>query len=249
MKKMLLLFSFMLLCSMAFGDTVTGLIAHYSMNGTANDFSGNNLTGTLYGTSTTTDRFGNANSALYFDGNDYFATPLYRQNYDYFTVSLWFKYTGSTSDHYRALVGSNNYGFGAGSQSFFIGKDAGNSNLGVQDQSNYYANTMAVGTNAWNGAWHNVAYTYSNGTGKLYLDGVAYGTATFSKDGGQILLGLEPEVSGYYFLGSMDEVRFYNRALSLSDVVEVYNMVPEPSSLLLGLLGIFSAFIAKKKLL
>lgn len=246
MKKNFVLL-LVLISSIAFADALTGLIAHYTMNGTANDFSGNSQTGTIYGASYTTDRFGNASSALYFDGNDYFATPLYRQNYSYFSVSLWFRYTGSTSDSYRALVGSNTNGFGASSQSFFIGKDSGNSNIGVQDQYNYYANTMAVGTNAWNGGWHHIAYTFSNGTAKIYLDGVAYNSTTFSKDGGQIFLGLEPEGSGYYFLGAMDEVRFYNRALSSSDVVEVYNMVPEPSSLFLAFFGILCAWILRKK--
>ena len=45
-----------------------GLVAYYPFNGNANDESGNQLHGTVYGATLTTDRFGYANSAYNFDG-------------------------------------------------------------------------------------------------------------------------------------------------------------------------------------
>lgn len=47
-----------------------GLVGYYPFNGNANDESGNGHDGTVYGAVLTTDRFGNPNSAYYFDGND-----------------------------------------------------------------------------------------------------------------------------------------------------------------------------------
>ena len=44
------------------------LIAFFPFNGNANDESGNGNNGTVNGASLTTDRFGNSNSAYYFDG-------------------------------------------------------------------------------------------------------------------------------------------------------------------------------------
>ena len=48
-----------------------GLVGYWGFNGTANDQSGNGNNGTENGATLTTDRFGNANSAYSFDGNDF----------------------------------------------------------------------------------------------------------------------------------------------------------------------------------
>ena len=48
--------------------TITGLIAYYPFNGNANDESGNGRNGVVTGATLTSDRFGSANSAYYFDG-------------------------------------------------------------------------------------------------------------------------------------------------------------------------------------
>jgi hypothetical protein len=48
-----------------------GLVAHYPFNGNANDESGNGNDGYVGGATLTEDRFGNPDSAYYFDGNDY----------------------------------------------------------------------------------------------------------------------------------------------------------------------------------
>jgi len=237
MKKLFLL-AILALCPFVFSDTMTGLLAYYQLNNNGTDSSGNSRTATLNGATGTTDRFGNANSALYFDGNDYVATPLYRDSYNYFTVAAWFRYTGGISDGYRSIVASSN-------GDFFVGKNQSNAYLGVQDNPTYYSGQdMASGANPWNGAWHHVVYTYNNGTGKIYVDGVGYGTDSFNRGGGQILIGLEHISLNFYFVGAIDEVRLYNRALSATDVVEVFNMtVPEPSSLILGILAIFLSAI------
>ena len=47
-----------------------GLVAGYDLNANANDVSGNGNHGVVNGATPTTDRFGNANSAYFFDGVD-----------------------------------------------------------------------------------------------------------------------------------------------------------------------------------
>ena len=51
-----------------------GLIAYYPFNGNANDASGNGNNGTVYGATLTADRFGNPNSAYYFNGTNNYIT-------------------------------------------------------------------------------------------------------------------------------------------------------------------------------
>lgn len=54
----------------ASADLSTGLVARYDFDGNANDLSGYGNDGTVHGATLTVDRFGNANSAYYFDGVD-----------------------------------------------------------------------------------------------------------------------------------------------------------------------------------
>ena len=57
-----------------------GLVAYYPFNGNANDESGNNHNGTVYGPTLTSDRFGNPNSAYHYHGN---------LNNDYIDLGDW----------------------------------------------------------------------------------------------------------------------------------------------------------------
>ena len=74
MKKILCLAA--VLVAMAFNggaraDLNNGLVAYYPFEGNAKDESGNGNHGTITGASLTTDRFGTADYAYHFDGNDF----------------------------------------------------------------------------------------------------------------------------------------------------------------------------------
>ena len=68
-----------------------GLVAYYPLNGNANDASGNGHNGFAQNTVTTTNQFGQTNSALSFTGNSWVYVPyssaLFTTNY---TVSMVF---------------------------------------------------------------------------------------------------------------------------------------------------------------
>ena len=54
-----------------------GLVANYTFTGNASDGTSNENNGTVRNATLTTDRFGEANSAYYFDGNeDYISIPF-----------------------------------------------------------------------------------------------------------------------------------------------------------------------------
>ena len=66
-----------------------GLVRQYTFSGNAND-NVNSQHGTIIGSTLTSDRFGNPNSAFYFDGvNDYIDLPLSGLLLNEYTYSLW----------------------------------------------------------------------------------------------------------------------------------------------------------------
>jgi hypothetical protein len=137
------------------------------------------------------------------------------------TVEAWFRYAGTATDSYTAIIGSYD---GGGTTEFFIGKNAGNTDFGIQDGT--YNAGMATASNAWDGSWHHFAYTYQEGgtsgtgTGSLYLDGTLKSTNTFALNNASdiIYIGTELEGSGYYFPGDIDEVRFWNTVRTASQI-------------------------------
>jgi|GEM_PF-3881945 len=66
-----------------------GLVAFYPFNGNANDESGNGLDGTPNGTSITSDRFGNSNSAYSFNQTFITIPNIDFTQMQQFTINLW----------------------------------------------------------------------------------------------------------------------------------------------------------------
>ena len=194
----------------------TGLVGWWSFDegsGTiAHDLSGNRNNGTFVGGPVWVN--GKKGKALDFDGiDDYVTTTINRSSYAAITVSAWYKFEGSISDTYNALISSQG-------GDFFVGKNTGNSNIGVQEGG--YNGSIAAGTNAWDGNWHQITYTFSGGTGTVYLDGRNVGSGAFAGGTGLIWIGQENEVGGYDFNGKIDDVRVYSRALSPTEVSSLY---------------------------
>ena len=158
-----------------------------------------------------------------FEGTDDYCTTGFTRGTlgNYLTISAWYKYLGTSGRTYSAIIGGKEPP-GIGTE-FFIGKNAGNTNIGIQD-GNYY-DSFVTGSNAFDGNWHHLVYTYDNGTGKIYLDSVLKNTNSFTKcnDAEEIIIGGETEGSGYYFDGHISSVSFYNRVLTASEVQQNYN--------------------------
>ncbi len=76
-------------------NEISNLIGHWALDGNAIDSSGNGNNGSVVGATPTTDRFGNANRAYYFDGNlDRIEIPyssVLNVRGDQITVSAWIK--------------------------------------------------------------------------------------------------------------------------------------------------------------
>jgi hypothetical protein len=162
----------------------------------------------------------NATAQPTFDGtDDHIDTGLTRGDLgDSFTLIAYYKFTGSTSRTYTPIFGGNE-----STTEFFIGKNTGNTNIGVQDGN--YNGSFVTGSNAWDGNYHQIVYTYNNSEGKIYLDGVLKSTGSFTKcnTAESIRVGHESEGGGYRFIGDIPRVCVFDRVLTAEEILKDFN--------------------------
>ena len=224
----------------------SGLVAYYPFSGNANDASGNGNNGTVGGAALAIDRFGNANSAYYFNGSSSIVVPNSTSlniTGNQLTISYWIKWNGSVFDGNFKGISKGGYNLGTGYE-LMLGGSSGSDSIthfnianGTTAEADYY------NTNSFSGSWVHVAGVLDNSM-KLYINGVLYaenvspnitspGTTTSdlyigTRTPGNSLVG--------WLNGFMDDIRIYNRALSAPEVTQLYyagnpNVPMPPSSL------------------
>jgi hypothetical protein len=227
---------------------VDGLVASYPFSGNANDASGNGHNGSILGSpSLTTDRFGQANSAYEFHaGSDTIALdslPVSTTAGDSTTVAVWMKWDGtfySPSDQ-----GSIIFSFSPSYHLFIQGNTPGRLGIGTGNGDVWGINYDAGIINNW---VHVVGVFFNGDTrqSSLYIDGVKMtpnmtmgGSPTsdswsYSVSPTAMISGWDPNISSttYRFSGGLDDVRIYDRALSETEVGQLYTAtaVPEPTT-------------------
>ena len=250
MKRIIFMLTIMavtfVLLSQAMADLNDGLVTYYPFNGNANDEGENGNDGTVYGATLVKDRFGRDNSAYSFDGiDDYIKASANNLPTRERTVSLWF--FARNNGRFVQL----GYGGGLCGTSWFMGINLGgdpqfqmSSHCNV-NEIRYYYTQPPVGN--W---YHFVVSTDRNGT-KIYIDGVEkasnghfvtntnivnsdesklerIATSSSFKDlsiGVNVSpFGIAPYTDGNvgYHDGMIDDVRIYNRALSETEIQELY---------------------------
>ena len=161
----------------------------------------------------------NATGNLTFNGSSNYLTAGYtRSTYgNTFTLIAYYKYTGTSGRTYSTIFGGKE-----AATEFFIGKNSGDTNIGVQDGN--YNGAFVVGSTAFDGNWHQLVYTYHFGTGIIYLDGTQRASGAFTKcnDAEEMIIGGESEGGGYYFDGLIDQVFIYLRRFSSNEVYDHY---------------------------
>ena len=163
--------------------------------------------------------FGSDGQPVFDGSSDHIVTPFNRGTLgDTLTMIAYYKYTGGSSRTYTPIFGGIE-----SSTEFFIGKNSGNTSIGVQDGN--YNGGFVTGSNAWDGNYHQLVYTYENGTGKIYLDGVLKSSGSFTKcnTAEVISVGRESEGGGYYFLGDIPRACVYNKVFSASEILQDFN--------------------------
>ncbi len=237
----------------AFADLKDGLVAYYPFNGNANDESGNGNNGTVYGATLTTDRFGNINKAYSFDGsNDYISLPssttldnLQESNY---SISAWFKPNSTpavydeTKDYAYGIVmkpgrhAGIRYGTMEGINNKFILEHW----LGDSDDDTRFA----VSSNTYSpGQFYHIVgiLNKTDGITNIYINGQLGGQNNYTAGSNTREYGITKWNIGignssasrdnarYAAYGVIDEVRFYNHALSESEIQELYKEGTTPT--------------------
>ncbi len=211
-----------------------GLVGHWTFDGknlttaTATDSSGAGNSGTLFNTPKPV--IGKIGQGLSFDGvNEYVLTPNMRNNFanETVTFSTWFKANGA-GVILDELGDSTTTAPWHDSQIEVLA-------TGEVKVRVWSLTAVSLGTVNF-GEWHHVVLRYNKATSNLdgFLDGVEAATdisgdrqAPWEASYGQYYaLGLSDTTkmgSGSYFNGSLDDVRIYNRALSASEILALYN--------------------------
>ena len=206
----------------------TGLVAGYRLNegsgGTTADISGNNNTGTLVNAPVwTTGKYG---SALAFDGNDYVDlgnTSSLRLTGS-MTLTAWIRISANPGDD-GAIVAKLG---GAGWQ-LKTSPDTGVRTAAIQISSNgsdtvqrYSATVLSLNT------WYHIAGVYDAAARTLSIfvngvldNGVLSGTVPASQYDApfDVEIAQRPGYPGSFnFLGTIDEVHVFNRALTAAEI-------------------------------
>jgi Concanavalin A-like lectin/glucanases superfamily len=212
-----------------------GLQVFYPFNGNANDESGNQKNGVVYGATLTKDRFGASNSAYSFNGVP--GTKI-QTNYpgvlgsNSRTISLWVRrlqqaFNGSYLLTWGTQASGASFGlFMAGrDKTQFFGVDNGGSSI------------QSIFNSLWDGNWHHYVVVYDNSIGKsiinvkTYIDGVYYPiTENWNPQNINTTQGINMVIGEYSSAqsdwrttnGEIDDVGVWNRVLSSSEIQYIF---------------------------
>lgn len=201
-----------------------GLIAHYAFDGNVADSSGVGApTGVVVGALPDADRCGRSASAYRFNGSASIAFPTNPRlpvGAAPRTVALWWK-TSVTTDGFRTAA---NWGMPVTGQRFQI------SSFGRVVQVAFATYGFNGSRFTSDGAWHSIVATYDGATTRLYVDGGADGSEMRTLDTVNQTLIVGRAVTGNptdeFFIGTIDDVRIYDRDLSASEVALVASRGP-----------------------
>lgn len=195
-----------------------GLVAYYPFSGNAGDSSGNNHHGTVNGTiSYVADRKSKSSSAMLLGNGFVTVNPTFFQ-YTYsqtYSISMWFtlETTVSSGRLLSTECPEGNFRIAA----------TGGGQFGIQFGSNYQYYTPTQST------WVHLAYVYENRNAKLYINGSLLSTTNNVSNESlsycnPFTIGAKAGPAFDKWQGKIDEVRVYNRTLSVSEIQYLLNL-------------------------
>ncbi|MDB5146691.1 MAG: hypothetical protein JWQ57_711, partial [Mucilaginibacter sp.] len=181
------------------------------------------------------NRFGKSNGAFHFDGlTSYISVPdkpTLRLNNTDFTLNAWIKLDVYSTSYVSTIISKR-----------FSGLNNGwlwaiNGPLNTPNGAIYYGpgggNADAIGNVVLStGQWYMVTctYTVANSQLNIYVNGVLDQTinnilSANASTAATLYIGKDDAVPGgnnYFFQGSMDELRIYNRAINANEMQKLY---------------------------
>ncbi len=228
MKKLIILISSLFISLSTFAQIPNnGIVGYYPFNGNANDISGNNNNGVTANTTLTIDRFGNANSALNFNGtNSYLRianNPIKIDFSNSFTLSMWVK-VDSTNSGQRQNILSIRHDANA--------NDLGSWDFGFINDTIYTSYSSKAKFTTKRKFWEHIIFTYDKTTKKItsYNNAIITGQDVITNtpsNSSPIQIGAQMMVNNpsqlyRYFKGSIDDILVYNRVLTNEEIKSIY---------------------------
>jgi len=237
----------------------SGLVAYYPFNANANDHSGNENHGTVSSATLTEDRFDNFNSAYSFDGIDDYIdcgndSTMYTTS---MSITYWIKMS-APFDRLYSIINDCSSADGAWGFSNIFDRNGIIATVGAGENSHRMrAESKSLINDHF---WHFVTSVYSNHdkTIKVYIDGklkkensyidadsgfdendsLTHDLSLYNWNIGRISgSALDEFISPHYFEGSLDDIRIYNRAITIEEIDLLYDDFftnPDPTHLVLN---------------
>jgi uncharacterized glyoxalase superfamily protein PhnB len=219
---------------------LNGLVAFYPLNGNALDSSGYNLNGTITGALAINDRFGNTGKAMKFSGaatsnntvvtkDDFIQIPNFNINFsNKISISLWANVDKENYADFLNRRVDNNIDFAISSYGGSTGYTPDPNTISWHIGGN---RTNAGVTVIPYNTWHNYIYIFDGSTMKVYLDGILESQGSFSgvitNNSNVLMIGKYIYHGGlthyFYYKGALDDIRFYNRVLTDSEIFYLAN--------------------------
>ena len=210
-------------------NLANGLVGYWPFCGDANDESGNGNNGTVNGATLTSDRFGNPNSAYEFDGVNDNIQMASSQSLNSSSVSISGWINASQLSGIRGIISRWNQ-LNNPCYNYSVSLDLTNKITGactVYPGTILYANSN-INTNTW------VHFTYVHNAlvgGYIYINGTLEQTMSISgnicNSTNDLLIGAQVNTNinnlWRFFNGKIDDIGIWNRALSASEVQQLYN--------------------------
>lgn len=204
-------------------NTSNGLVAYYPFSGNANDASGNGNNGVVNGTNLASDRFGLPDKAYYFPGaNGYISVAnsetINIADSNSFAISFWINTEKIQKQGIISKWGPNTQ-----YNQYLVFMEL-NGKIG------FWANASSAGLYS-NSAlsinqWVHVLCETTETQRKIYINGVldTQDSGIFSRQSSTQNLEIgRMEGSNYYFKGTIDDIRIYNRVLNEVEIQTLFH--------------------------
>ena len=218
------------------GFTALGLVGYWKFDaggGTvANDSSGKGNDGTLgNGSAFTIPTWTNGkyDNALSFNGSQFIIIPNSDSLsiYKGITIEAWIK--TNSSKQWQWIVSKREI-YAAGNESGYELEYAGNTDdfyLAIRNTSIVFGFYKSIGLR--DNAWHHVVGTFDGSEVKVYKNGAFLNSTASNLNIGtnkqNVYIGHRTNDTGnFYFNGTIEEVKIYNRALNSSEIQDDYNL-------------------------
>ena len=230
-------------CAQSLGVPSEGLVAFYPLNeGMANNPISEDLQGQIQGTpSSTVDRHGNVGGAMRFDQGDYITVPGSSDDvFLPFSVSLWYSpdptdvyanmlkplFKKYTPAFWRGVQVATTYREGSQAVIPWYIRSTEDRVIGDYGSPPFLWSNPSQPTDS---SWFNVVFTVDSAGGDLYVNGQLADAQPWDGTSGLASSYHEWQLAGTYewadsvgYLGSLDDVGIWNRALTADEVMSIY---------------------------